>query len=107
VSNAHRVVVHGLALLFYASKIFGNAIAIVRVDDVHPIPELPAEAFLGRVAEQLFVGRVHVDGLTRFVDDLDRVAADLGDDAIALLALAKRLARLLAGRLPDLLAKSV
>jgi hypothetical protein len=96
-SNAHRFVVDGLTLLFYASKFFTNAIAVVRVDDVHPIPELPAEAFLGRVAEQLSFGRIHVDGLARFVDDLDRVTADLGDDAIALFALAKRLARLLAG----------
>jgi hypothetical protein len=62
------------------------------VDDVEPFPKLLAEAFFGRVAEQLFHGRVHVDGLTRFVDDLDRITADFGDDAIALFALAKRLA---------------
>jgi hypothetical protein len=97
VSNAHRVVVDGLIPLFYASIFLSNAIAVVRVDDVEPIPELPGETFLGRVAEQLFLGRVHEDDLTRFVDDLDRVTADLGDDAIALFALAKRLARLLSG----------
>jgi preprotein translocase subunit Sec63 len=58
---------------------------------------LLVEAFLGRVAKQLFHSGVHVDCVTRFVDDLDRVTADLGDDAIPLFAFAKRLARLLAG----------
>jgi hypothetical protein len=76
-------------ILFDASIFLSNALALIRVDDVEPFPESPAEAFLGRVAEQLFHGRVHVDGLAGFVGDLDRVAADLGDDAIALFALAK------------------
>ncbi len=65
------------------------------------------EAFLGLDAEHFFHGRVHEDDITCFVDDLDRVAADLGDDAIALFALAKRLARPLDVRLRELLLESV
>jgi hypothetical protein len=94
---AHRSVVDGLTQLYDAFPFFGNAIAVIRVDDVEIILNLRAEAFLGLVAEYLFHGRVHIDGVTRFVDDLDRVSADLGDDAIPLFALVNRLARQLTG----------
>jgi hypothetical protein len=93
--TAHRGVVDGLAPFFDVFILFTNAIAVIRVDDVEIFPDLPAEAFLGLVAEHLFHGRVHVDGLTRFVDDLDRITADLGDDAIEVFAMVKRLVCLL------------
>jgi hypothetical protein len=90
---AHRGVVDGLTPLFDLFIFFSNAIAVIRVDDVEITPHRLADAFLGLVAEHLFLGRVYVDDLTRFVDDLDRVTANLGDDSIALFALAERLAR--------------
>ena len=75
------------------------------MDDVHPFAKLLAEALFRRVSEQLFHGRIHVGGVTPLVDDLDRVTADLRDDAIALFALAQRLAVRIPGGLCDLLAQ--
>jgi hypothetical protein len=96
VQTAHGGVIDGLPSRFDTTVFFRNAFTVIRVNDVEGISHLLAEAFLGLVAEDLFHGRVHEDDFTRFVDDLDRVTADLGDDPVELFTLAKRWVALLA-----------
>ncbi len=96
----------GLPSLFDTTVFFSNAFTVIRVNDIEGISHLLAEAFLGLAAEHQFHSRVDEDDLTRFVDDLDRVTADLGDDPIELFTLAKRWVAPRAVWLRRLLAKS-